>query len=141
MRYKIHIIYMLFGLILVQYQNCAPSEEALQGIDSDQQWVDGIDAVRVGDISFAQVKVAAYSDEDVQVAGVCGQEGSLIHWTLRDADDVLIERGHAPCELGAFAVDLGDQWKSFCEQELYLKAELGVKAVSETIVEAHCLSE
>lgn len=128
----------------MQYQNCAPSNEALDSssdaqVDVRDAQVDGIDRVDVGDISFAQSKVDAFSDDpSVVVRGVCGQSGSIISWTLSDAHGGFIERGMSECDLGSFEVALSDQWKGHCDQDLILQAALGAKASSEATVSAYC---
>jgi hypothetical protein len=137
LRYQLLIIYFFLGLLLVQYQNCAPNPESLEQIYSDTR-VDGIDPVQVGEISFPQTKVAAFINENVTVLGVCGQEGSLISWTLKDDVGEPIERGLSECHLGSFEVALSDQWQGHCDKDLNLSAALGAKAASETTVETYC---
>ncbi len=142
LRYKLYALYILLGFTLVQYQNCAPSSEtldsSLQIEDAGATPVDSIDQVNVGAISFAQNKVSAFLDQNVVVMGVCGQSGSLISWTLVNANGEFIERGLAECDTGSFEVALSDSWQSYCDQDLSLKAALGAKATSETVVEAYC---
>lgn len=142
LRYKMYTMYLLLGLALVQYQNCAGSNEAFDesspAMSAGDSTVDGIDQVNVGDISFAQNKVQAYINDEVIVSGVCGQTGSLIGWTLKDPQGEVIERGLSECNLGSFHVALGSQWEGFCDQDLELKARLGAQASSEAIIESYC---
>lgn len=129
-------IYILLGVVLTQYQNCAPSAQVLEqevGLP-----VTGIDRVNLGAISFPQQKVQAYQQDALSVSGVCDQSGALISWQLRDSLGQLIERGLAECELGVFTVELSDDWKGYCGDDLELQAFLGAKASSQTQVEPIC---
>ena len=130
-------MYLLFGLILVQYQNCAPRGENFAE-ESELTQPNVIDNVSVGEISFPVTKVSAFMDQNVSVVGVCEQSGSLISWTLSDASGEHIERGLAECDLGSFEVALSDEWQNFCGETLNLKAALGAKSSSVMQVEANC---
>jgi hypothetical protein len=142
LRYKLYALHIVLGLALVQYQNCAPSSETLETSLSAEptapSLVSGIDQVYVGDISFPQRKIAAFMNENVVVTGVCAQSGSLISWSLRNSQDVVIDRGLAECDLGSFDVVLSDSWENYCDQDLELQAALGAKASSDTLIEAYC---
>ena len=133
-----YLVYLLLGLVLVQYQNCAPSNENLDSPTIAASAPGVIDQISVGEISFAQSKVPAFMDQNVIIFGVCDQTGSLISWTLSDQNGDFIERGLSECDRGSFEVNLSDQWKNFCNETLSLKAALGTKASSETLVEANC---
>lgn len=133
------IVYFLFGLILVQYQNCAQNTQELGSSVSNDSTVDVIDHVDAGAVFFPQTKVTAHeADDEVSVVGACDQSGAIISWTLKSQDGSLIERGHSECDTGSFIVELSDEWKKFCDENLILKASLGAKASSETEVEPNC---
>ena len=136
---KSFIVYFLFGLILIQYQNCAQNSQDLESSVSVDSSVDVIDQVEVGAVYFPQNKVtASEQDESVSVIGTCDQSGAIISWTLKNQDGSLIERGHSECDTGSFIVELSDEWKNFCDENLILKASLGAKASSVTEVEPQC---
>lgn len=133
------IVYLLLGLTMVQYQNCAPGGEVLdQQSINEKLPVDGIDSVNVGEISFPQNKVAFYIHENAVVSGVCDQSGALISWKLKNSQDEVIERGLAECSLGSFSVELSDRWESYCDDNLTIEAALGAQAQSNIQVEANC---
>jgi hypothetical protein len=136
------VLFILFGFIMMQYQNCAPPAQNFDDSSSVSEADDintGIDSVDVGGVYFPQEKVTASDEgEAVQVIGACDQTGALISWTLKSQDGSLIERGLAECDTGSFNVELSDEWKKFCDESLYLKASLGAKASSETEVEPIC---
>ena len=136
MRIKLVFSYMLLGLALIQYQNCAPTNESLEQEAGSP--VDVIDHISVGAISFPQTKVSAFMDQSVVVDGVCDQSGALISWKLFDSSGQLVERGLAECDLGSFSVQLSSQWQNYCDDTLQLEAALGVDASSTTQVEANC---
>lgn len=129
-------IYILLGVVLTQYQNCAPSAEVLN--QDTGLPVTGIDQVSVGEISFPQQKVLAFTNDQLIVSGVCDQAGALISWKLVDSSEGIIDRGLAECELGSFSVDLTDRWENYCGDELELRAFLGSKASSQTVIESNC---
>jgi hypothetical protein len=136
MRLKMIISYLILGLALTQYQNCAPSTQTL-----DQEFanpVSGIDSVNVGQISFPQNKVSVFKNQIVDVYGVCDQSGALISWKLLNDQDQVIERGLAECDLGIFSVELSNQWQNHCNENLKVEAYLGSKAFSQTQIEANC---
>lgn len=124
---------------MVQYQNCAPSGESFDQITGEMDGaVDSIDAVDPGPISFAQSKVFALADESLSVAGICGQSGAMISWSLKDQGGQAVQRGLAECELGSFNVEISADLNGFCDQDLQLSAALGAKAHSEAVIEASC---
>ena len=142
-RKKILIFYAVLGLAIMQYQNCAPANQSLD--DSIHQESpgtdglnDGIDQVRTGEISFQQSKVSAFAQDELTVYGVCEGSGALIGWKLLDIEENVIDRGLAKCDLGVFEVPLDDKWKSYCDEDLVLKAALGVASKSQTIIETLC---
>lgn len=140
-RYKMYLIYLVLGLALIQYQNCAPSNQVLDQTEAESNAdgsADVIDRVQVGGIAFAQNKVSVFSDEEVVVLGMCDQSGSMISWSLSNSSGEVIERGLSECDLGAFEVVLSGRWRSHCDQNLSLAAALGAKASSKTVVEAFC---
>ena len=129
--------YILTGIMLVHFQNCAQEMNQDSPVEVGSP-VDVIDPINVGDISFPQSKVEAFSNQENVVLGICEQNGALISWKLQSQDETLIERGLAECQLGAFEIELGDQWQDYCDQDLQLTANLGAKASSEALVEAIC---
>ena len=135
-RFKMIFTYLILGLALIQYQNCAPSSDVLD--QEGESHADVIDQVQVGEISFAQNKISAFLDENVIVLGMCDQSGSMISWSLASSDGQFIERGLSECDLGAFEVALSNQWQDHCDDSLILSAALGAKSSSKTTVEANC---
>lgn len=133
LRSSVITAYILLGLTLLTYQNCAPSADSLQ-----QAPVDVIDPISVGGISFPQNKVSAFTSESLIVNGLCEQTGALISWKLLDLEGQLIERGLSECDLGAFAVEVSSSWQSRCGESLMLEAALGAKSTSQTEVEVNC---
>ncbi|MCB0377722.1 MAG: hypothetical protein KDD33_04455 [Bdellovibrionales bacterium] len=140
MKHKHIILYVLLGLLMMQYQNCAsPSQEFMQDANVDvNDSATGIDEVNVGRVFFPQEKVTATQDSPVVVIGACDQSGAMIGWTLKSQDGELIERGLSECDQGAFEIELSDQWLNYCQESLILKAALGAKASSETLVDPQC---
>lgn len=133
---KILIIYILSGVIFLQFQNCAQTSESFDNeLDSI---VDGIDPISVGQISFPQEKVSTLIDQTNVVIGICEQSGALISWKLVTSNQEVIERGMAECHLGSFEINLTLQEQIYCDKELSLKAALGAKASSEIIIETLC---
>ena len=89
-------------------------------------------------ISFPQNKVAAYVNQSVVADGLCDQSGALIGWKLINSEDEVIERGLAECDLGAFTIQLGNQWQNYCGETLIVQAALGAQASSNIEIEANC---
>lgn len=142
-RKKILIFYAVLGIAIMQYQNCAPNTQTLDDSVHQESPIpdgmnDGIDQVRMGEISFQQSKVSAFAQDELSVYGVCEASGALIGWKLLDINDQVVDRGLAPCDQGVFEVALDDKWKSYCDEDLLLKASLGASAKSETIIETLC---
>lgn len=135
MRYRLYFTYLIFGFVLVQYQNCAPSSEVLDAQASIEEpgLADGIDQVSVGQISFVEKQIVASPvDGQVNVLGLCDHSGALISWQLKNDQGNAVERGLSECSLGTFEVALSED---SCEQgELMLQAALGAKAHSEVSV-------
>lgn len=139
LRTKKIVSYLLLGLVMIHYQSCAPSNEAMiQEFSADVHDVNGIDSVAVGGISFPQNKMAAFADQKLTAVGVCEQSGAMISWKLNGPDGQAIERGLAACETGSFEIELSNQWQSFCDETLVLQAALGAKASSSMELEANC---
>ena len=145
MKTKGLVPFLLLGLVLLQYQNCAqPGQNfdqdiEVQEVSSEDGVNSAINPVEVGGVYFPQEKVVASGDEEqVSVVGACDQSGALISWTLKNRDGSLIERGLSECDQGSFVIDLSDEWQKHCDDSLYLKASLGAKASSETEVEPLC---
>lgn len=148
MRLKGLLTYLFLGLLIVQYQNCAPNVADLEGDSalsniSDPNDVSGgsvsvINTVEVGGVFFPQKAFQmAESSEVRDVVGVCEQDGALISWTLRTEDGLLVDRGLSECERGSFAVQLYDVDMEDCKT-MNLKAALGAKASSEITVISSC---
>lgn len=132
-------IFLILGLMMVQYQNCAPAQNFNQEEVAGE--VDKIDTVDVGQIYFPppQTKVAAASaSEALHVVGGCEQTGSIISWSLRTQEGQLIDRGNASCDRGTFEVELSSEWGNFCDENLVLKASLGAKASTTTTIIPEC---
>ena len=152
MSFKGFASYLFFGLLILQYQNCAPSsadlsgESALNQPDTLNSQVEDkdrstIDRIQVGALFFPQKSMDVdRRQENLNVIGVCEQSGSIIGWTLRAADGTLVERGRAQCDRGSFAVELGGDWRQECGA-LNLKAALGAKAASEVTLVSDCAFE
>ena len=142
MNKKALAIFVLLGFVMLQYQNCAESPQNFDQesiVDQQDGSNDVIDQVDVGSVYFPQSKVTASdAEERVVVVGACDQSGAILSWTLKNKEGSLIERGLSDCEKGSFVIELSDEWKNFCDENLVLKASLGVKASSETEVEPQC---
>jgi hypothetical protein len=140
--YKLIVLYVLLGFIMVQYQNCAPGQNFDQNFelaDGLSHGVDAINPIRIGEISFVQEKLSlADREETVEARGLCEQSGSIISWQLVDDQGAAIDRGLSECDQGIFVVSLGEGWKSFCDETFVLEAKLGAKASSRMLVEALC---
>lgn len=135
------VTYMILGLVLINYQSCAPSNESMTqelSEDVDTSDVNGIDTVAVGGISFPQTKLAAFGNQNVTAIGVCQQSGALISWKLTNQNGQAIEKGLAECQTGSFEIQLSNQWQSHCDETLVIKAALGAKAQSSMELEANC---
>ena len=133
-------VYILFGFIMLHYQNCAPPAQDFTSEDnfaSDQ--VSVIDEIQAGQVFFPQTKVSAHNASGpVAVIGTCDQAGALIGWRLQSSSGDIIERGLAECETGSFVVELSNEWQNFCNETLTLTAALGAKATSTTEVIPEC---
>lgn len=135
-------IFILLGFVMLQYQNCAESPQDFDdgsSVSTSDGVNDVIDHVDVGSVYFPQSKVTASDAEEfVQVIGTCDQSGAILSWTLKNKDGSLVERGLSDCDKGSFVIELGDEWKNHCDENLVLKAYLGAKSSSETEVETQC---
>ena len=131
MNFKGFASYLFLGLLVLQYQNCAPSAADLSGDsaftdsydeETGEQDRSVINQVQVGELFFPQKSMDVdRNQEDLDVIGICEQNGSIIGWTLRASDGTLIERGQAKCDRGSFAVELDGEWRQECG-DLNLKA-------------------
>jgi hypothetical protein len=136
---KVSIAYILLGFMMVQYQNCAPQNGLDQQFEVAQEGhVSVINRIEAGDISFPQSKLQASAAEVVEARGVCAQTGALIAWKLVEPSGEAIEQGLAECDQGIFVVSLSENRRSFCDQDLLLKANLGAKASSQMTLETLC---
>ena len=139
MKLKSIVLFLLLGLTVVQYQNCAEPQNFDQEEIAGE--VDKIDTVDVGQIYFPppQTKVAAAGAQDsLHVVGGCAQSGSIISWTLRTQEGQLIDRGRSSCDRGSFEVELSSEWGQFCNENLVLKAALGAQSETSTTIIPEC---
>jgi len=146
MNYKGLFLYVCLGMITLSYQNCAaPSNDlstptpALEASSGENDVIDHIDT---GEVFFPEktMYVSTSQEEAMDVLGVCEQTGSIISWTLRTSDGLLVERGRSQCDRGSFAVELDEGWKAECG-DLELKAALGAKASSQVTLVTDCVLE
>jgi len=150
MNYKLILFYVVLGILILQYQNCAPNAAELAGEyseDYSEEYPEAdsersvINQVQVGEIFFPQKAYKVDASNSVsKISGICEQEGSMISWTLRTEEGQLMERGLVQCDRGSFQVELSEEAMHQCE-DLNLKAALGAKASSEMIIVGDCVTE
>ncbi len=105
--YQAWLLAGLIGLLISQFQNCAPpstSPSLNSELDSEVRIVDDWTKVKVH-LLHDQVEIFA-GEETPPVDGFCARAlyGKLVSWVMVAADGTEIDSGEAVCERGGFRV-------------------------------------
>lgn len=133
-------LFIIMGLVLLNYQNCGSSKNL-----TDTSSADGdmgiINPVVTGGISFVQEKATvSASDTELAINGLCSQEqsGGLIGWKALDESNNVMLEGKSLCDRGSFEVLFAGIENLSCGSQITLKAFFGSKSKSELLIEKKC---
>jgi hypothetical protein len=148
---RVVLLLGLSGFLLVNYQNCTPTEMSSAdqaslkgGNQTDDNFpVSVIDDVKKDlAVSFTREKVEVQSQvNDLSVLGQCSpnQDGARLAWELNDpAQEHLLDRGFVTCDHGQFVVDLTPVQELECDHAYTVKAQLGLGEAGEVTVLRRC---
>lgn len=111
----------LLSLVLVKFQNCAPTHPSQQFVDAEVRL---IDQWNEGKIEFMNSSyLVETTARNISVPGLCvgAPKGQVLVWQLLD-DEQVVKAGYAECVMGGFQLTITGLEFSGCDRQLELRA-------------------
>lgn len=144
---KVTPILGLLGAVLLFFQNCGPTPEGTQFLNSEDGVVGIVDRWNPGKLSFLSPSHVVTEDvEEIDVYGICDAsvDGALLSWQVFSSYDpsAVLSSGSSTCNSGAFILSLTDVYFHSCDEAIELRARLtnDLNSIATTELRVHCES-